>query len=69
MAFKEARERAGKSVLEVSRFLGVSPQAVYQWEWGETAPRLSFLGKMADMYGCTVDELLSANQTGETARG
>lgn len=59
MAFKEARERAGKSVLEVSRVLGVSPQAVYQWEWGKTSPRLSFLGKMAEMYGCTVDELLS----------
>lgn len=61
MAFKEARERAGKSVLEVSRSLGVSPQAVYQWEWGETAPRLSFLGKLAEMYGCSVDELLSAD--------
>lgn len=69
MAFKAARERAGKSVLEVSHILGVSPQAVYQWEWGETTPRLSFLGKMAEMYGCTVDELLSADQAGETGRG
>ena len=32
--------------------------AVYMWETGKQAPRASRLPEIAELYGCTVDELL-----------
>ena len=58
MGIKEARARAGMTVLYVSHVLGVSPQAVYQWESGETKPTVQNLVNMSGLYCCTVDELL-----------
>lgn len=58
MRLYEARAKSGKKVLEVSRALDVSPAAVYQWERGETKPSTPNLVKLAELYGCTVDELL-----------
>lgn len=55
---KEARVNAGKTVLETAHALSVSPQAVYQWERGETKPTVQNLVNMAGLYCCTVDELL-----------
>lgn len=31
---------------------------VFQWEKGQTLPRASLLPTIAELYGCTVDELL-----------
>lgn len=61
MSFRDKREQAGRTVLEVSRILEISPAAVYQWEAGETRPRTSFLPTLAKLYDCTVDELLAEN--------
>lgn len=58
MVMKEARLNAGKTVLEVAHFLTVSPQAIYQWENGETIPSAAKLKQIAGLYGCSVDELL-----------
>lgn len=58
MGMKEARLSAGKTVLEVSRALCVSPQAVYQWESGQTNPSSTKLIRLAELYGCLVDNLL-----------
>lgn len=58
MSFRAARKNAQKSVAEVQRFMGVSDAAVYMWETGQTMPRGTKLKKLADFYGCTVDELL-----------
>ena len=46
MGFKEARERAGLTVLQAARFLEVSPVAVYKWEDGRTAPEARRLPKI-----------------------
>lgn len=62
MGFKEARERAGLTVLQAARFLEVSPVAVYKWEDGRTAPEAWRLPKIKKLYGCTVDELLADTQ-------
>lgn len=59
MGFKSARIAAGLSVREVMEKLGVSDAAVYQWETGVQAPRASRLPQIAELYGCTVDDLLS----------
>ncbi len=61
MGFREARRRAGFSVRDVMDALRVSDATVYNWETGTTTPRKRFLLKLADMYQCSVDELLRGN--------
>lgn len=58
MSFKSERKKSGKSVAEVMKHMGVTDAAVYQWETGVTTPRTDKLIKLAEFYGCTVDELL-----------
>ena len=58
MGIREARLRAGLSVREVMKEVGVSDAAVYQWETGVTTPRPKMLIRLSKLYGVTVDELL-----------
>lgn len=69
MGLKEARKRAGLTAREVGRSIGVSFQNVYNWEAGSYLPEASKLRDLAKLYGCTVDELLSADQPVDSARG
>lgn len=64
MTLKQARIKAGKTVLNVANALEISPQAVYKWEEGINMPTASNLVKLAELYGCTVDELLRPNVKG-----
>ena len=57
MSLRNARLMSGKSVADVMHHLGVSDSCVYQWETGKTWPRANKLAKLAQLYGCTVDEL------------
>ena len=70
MSLRSARVRAGKRVADVTALLGISDAAVYQWETGETRPRTAFLPRLAQFYGCSIDELLSddvhADDTNQT---
>ena len=59
MCFLGARMSAGLSQVEVAKRIGVSDAAVSMWETGKTRPRASLLLKLANLYHCTVDELLS----------
>lgn len=58
MGFREMRIKAGKSVLDVQKALGVSDATVYYWENGTTKPTADKLLKLAKLYGCSVDDLL-----------
>lgn len=58
MSFRSARLAAGLSVKQVIEKLKVTDAAVYMWETGTQAPRVSRLPEIAELYGCTVDELL-----------
>lgn len=58
MSYRSARQKAGKTVAEVVAQIGVTDGAVYQWECGFSNPTVEKLRKLADFYGCTVDELL-----------
>lgn len=62
MSFRNARLKAGKKVTEVMAHMGVSDAAVYQWETGFCYPASDKLTKLADFYGCTVDELLRGDE-------
>ena len=63
MSFLSARRKAGLSQATVAEELGVTPAAVCQWETGKTAPDSRKLPKIADLFGCTIDELLSEAPT------
>lgn len=62
MGFRTAREAAGLTVTEAARKLGVSMVAIYQWECGKNFPEGRRFTEIADLYGCTVDELLTGNK-------
>lgn len=53
------RVTAGFSRNYVAQQLGVTYQAVYQWESGLRIPRVSNLIPLADFYGVSVDYILS----------
>ncbi len=58
MGLRNAREKAKMSVRQVTESLAVTDAAVYQWESGTVTPRPDKLKKLAELYGCTVDDLL-----------
>jgi len=64
MSFLTARERAGLNQREAARRLGVNQSTVCFWETGRNFPRASMLVKLAELYCCTVDDLLERGPTG-----
>lgn len=62
MSFLSARRNAGLSQALVAEKFGISAAAVSQWETGKTIPRGEKLREIAEMYGCSVDELLADNK-------
>ncbi|SBV94003.1 putative Xre family DNA-binding protein [uncultured Eubacteriales bacterium] len=59
MGFISARKASGLSQVVVAEQLGVTDAAVSMWETGKTKPRTSLLTKIAALYCCSVDDLLS----------
>lgn len=59
MGLRNARKKARVKLKDAAGTLGVSKQAVNAWERGKYDPNIATLVKMAEMYGCTVDELLT----------
>lgn len=57
--FESMRKRAGLTQQESARKLGVSQGAVSQWENGNIKPRAAILIKLAELYDCTIDDLLA----------
>jgi transcriptional regulator with XRE-family HTH domain len=62
MSFRQARLDANKTQSEVAEHMGVDRVAVYQWESGITTPRASRLLRLAQFYGCTIDQLLKPDE-------
>lgn len=61
MSFYKARKAAGLTQIQAAQLLGVTDATISQWENGETKPKTSRLAKVAEVYGCTIDELLKEN--------
>lgn len=58
--FRIFRKKSGLTQEDVAEKLGVSRQAVAKWERGDTAPDIEFCIKLAELYGTTIDALVSS---------
>ncbi len=54
----ELRKRAGYTQETLAEALGVSRQAVGKWESGQGLPEAATLLELADLLGCTLDQLM-----------
>ena len=61
----DARRSRNLSQKELATRVGVSRSTVAMWEMGESNPRASLLPKIADVLGCTIDELLRGGERKE----
>lgn len=57
MEIKKYRELAGISKAELARIMGVDQAAVGRWDRGDALPRAAKIPKLADLFGCTIDQL------------
>lgn len=64
---RAARLSRGLTQGQLAVRLGVTRQAISKWERGQSQPDLDNLRQLAEVYGCTVDELLGAS--GHTEAG
>lgn len=67
MGFLSARKKTGLSQAAVGEKLGISAASICQWETGKTAPDSKRLLEIAELYGCTVDELLRPDSEAPTS--
>lgn len=62
------RKALGMTQMELADKLGISYQAVSNWERGQTAPDISKLGEIAEILNCSIDELLGSQRTAEVIK-
>ena len=55
------RKKAGYSQSSLAIMLGVSQQTISHWENGERQISNENLIKLADLFNCTIDELIRGN--------
>lgn len=61
----QLRKRANMTQMELADKMGISFQAVSNWERGQTCPDISKLGELSGILGCTIDELLGNKRAAE----
>jgi len=59
---KEMRKKANLTQVDVAERLNITQGAISQWEVGETLPSVAILPNIAELYGCSIDELLKSPQ-------
>lgn len=62
MNFKRMRLKTGLTQQDVAQRLNISNTTVSMWETGESLPRAELLTKIAKLYDCTIDELLTHDE-------
>ena len=53
---------------QIANKLCVTRQTVSKWEMGLSEPSLDLLDKLADVYGCSVDELIGRDEKSEPTK-
>lgn len=66
--FKRFRLLADMTMEEAAQRLGISRGSISQWENARTLPHSFRLRKIADVYGCTIADLLGDNDKKEGAK-
>lgn len=66
---RELRRKKDITQEELAQLVGVGHSAVAKWETGKCKPTADKLVKVADVLGCTVDELLREEKKEVTDRG
>lgn len=66
--FKRFRLLADMTMEEAAQRLGISRGSISQWENARTLPHSFRLRKIADVYGCTIADLLGDNDKKEDSR-
>lgn len=64
MLLKELRKRKNLSQKKVAEDMGISQNALCQYEKGIRNPRPELLVRFADYFGCTIDELIRGGENG-----
>ena len=64
MEIKKIRDAAGLRQYELAERMGVKQASVSAWESGAAMPSAANLLKLADIFGCTVDEILGRKPIG-----
>lgn len=64
-AFAERRKAADLTQTEAAKALGVDQSTVALWETGKTRPRAQLLLRIAELYHCSVEALLSSDAVPE----
>lgn len=62
-ALKQYRKAAGLTQLQTAHKIGISLDSIRRYESGTYEPRATELLKMAELFGCTIDELVGKNPT------
>lgn len=57
------RQQRNMTQEQLAMLLGVSRQSVAKWEAGQSTPEVDKLIKMADLFDCSLDELVSGDLT------
>lgn len=65
---KKMREAKGLSQMALAKELGVDQSSVCLWEKGKTFPRADVAIRLANLLGCSLDELYHARTSIETSR-
>ena len=58
-----SRQQRNMTQEQLAMLLGVSRQSVAKWESGQSTPEVDKLVRMADLFDCTLDELVSGDLT------
>lgn len=61
--FEKCRRLAGLTQMDVAKALSVAQCTVSQWESGKSYPRGSLMLAVAELYGCTTDQLYGKEET------
>ncbi|MBR0146122.1 MAG: helix-turn-helix transcriptional regulator [Eubacterium sp.] len=61
---KELREKAGLSMDQLAKKLGITKSRVNMWENNGTVPRMNVLIDLANFFNVTTDYLLGNDETG-----
>lgn len=64
MNIREYRIKLGLTQAQIAENLNVGSNAVSQWETGTRSPNVRYIQMLAEVFGCSVDNLLGSKKGG-----